>query len=258
MNPDFDLGGDVYRRRIDVAILDTTTTECSLQDDFHHFIVRVSHDRETVTGTEVDAHRWPWATCPSAAVALQSLIGMKLAPRFTAASRYADASHNCTHQFDAAAFAITHTVAALQGQRAVHRYYDIEVGAILAIGIDGIGRNRLWVDGQPDLDWKVHARHGIVAPTPPFDSAPWKGGFMRWADTTLDPEAAERAITLRRACDIGRGRGMDLDAVPQAGELLGIMSGVCYTMQPDIAVGSARNIGNIRDFAAHPEHLTSG
>ena len=39
---------------------------------------------------------------------------------------------------------------------------------------------------------------------------------MRWADATLPEDDAECAIALRRACDIGMGRGMDLDGVPVA------------------------------------------
>ena len=46
-----------------------------------------------------------------------------------------------------------------------------------------------------------------------YASAPWRGGFLRWADETFDPDEAEAVIVLRRACDIGMGRGMDLDAV---------------------------------------------
>jgi hypothetical protein len=78
---------------------------------------------------------------------------------------------------------------------------------------------------------------------------------MRWADTHLEPEAAERAIVLRRVCDIGHGRGMDLDSVPIASNLLAIQNGVCYTMQPEIAVQGTRHVGSIRDFSGTPDEL---
>ena len=74
------------------------------------------------------------------------------------------------------------------------------------------------IDGEPRLDWNV-TWSGIVDPQPPFDDAPWKGGFMRWADANLPAEDAECAIVLRRATDIGMGRGMDLDSIPVATEL---------------------------------------
>ncbi len=93
-------------------------------------------------------------------------------------------------------------------------------------------------------------------PQPPFDAAPWKGGFMRWADATLPEDDAERAITLRRACDIGMGRGMDLDASPgRDASSRARWAAVCYSMQPGVVEVALRHVGSIRDFAAHPERL---
>ena len=113
---------------------------------------------------------------------------------------------------------------------------------------------RLWVDGEAALAWSL-TWSGIVDPEPPYDSAPWRGGFMRWADATLEAAAAENAIALRRVADIAMGRGMDLDAVPVASELPPVMGGVCYTMQPGTVAVAIRNAGTIRDFAGAPERL---
>jgi hypothetical protein len=96
---------------------------------------------------------------------------------------------------------------------------------------------------------------GIVDPRPPFDAAPWKGGFMRWADATLPEEDAESAIVLRRASDIGMGRGMDLDAVPVADQLPAMLAGICHTLQPTVVHVALRNVGSIRDFAHDPDRL---
>jgi hypothetical protein len=76
---------------------------------------------------------------------------------------------------------------------------------------------------------------------------------MRWADETLAEDAAERAITLRRACDIGMGRGIDLDAIAVASDLPPMMAGVCHTMQPGVVEVAFRHAGSIRDFARRPE-----
>ena len=257
MTPELNLHGDCYRRRIDVSVVDVATTRCVLQDDFHHFVVDVHHDGKFVLRVTVDSVRFPWSTCPNADTALQALAGMPLTTRFTAASRYANAHANCTHQFDAAAHAITHTAATLAGARNRDRRYDVEIGAHIASLANNPGPNRLWVDGEADLVWTLDGRLALHDAQPPFDAAPWKGGFMRWADATLEADAAERAIVLRRACDIGLGRGMDLDAIPTADELLDRMAGVCYTMQPEIAVGSRRNLGAIRDFSSDPTLLDS-
>jgi Protein of unknown function (DUF2889) len=253
--PPLDTAADVYRRRITVETISTHETRCELQDDFHHFIVTMTHAAGAVETISAESRRFPWATCPHAESALEALIGIPLSERFTAAARYADASKNCTHQFDAAAHAITHTAAIAVGHRTAARQYDCEIGATLATSAAGPGRNRVWVDGVLTLEWMIRAGRGPDAIAAPFDAAPWRGGFMRWADATLEPNDAEVAIVLRRACDIGMGRGMDLDAVPEAGQLLQVMSGVCYTMQPETAIGSLRNVGTIEDFAASPERL---
>jgi hypothetical protein len=246
VEPDFDLTADAYRRRIDVSTVDAGAVLADLEDDFHHFRVTVRHDGKKIVAVECESLRWPWATCPGAAVSLQALAGMPLSDRFTAAAAWADPKANCTHQFDAACLAITH---AATGR--THRRYDVEVPARDA---DGDTHVRLWVDGELRLEWQI-SWAGIVDRRPPFDAAPWKGGFMRWADANLTPDAAECAIVLRRASDIGMGRAMDLDAVPHADQLPPIMAGICHTMQPGVIEHATRHVGSIRDFAAHPERF---
>jgi DUF2889 family protein len=245
--PDFDLDADAYRRRIRVVTLEPGVVESTLQDDFHHFVVTVRHDRERVESVEAISERWPWSTCPSAAVPLRALAGMPLTRRFTAAGKWTDPKQNCTHQFDAACHAITH---AAWGR--AERVYDVEIPR--RDPETGSFRGRLWVDGDLALVWDL-TWAGIVDAPPPLDAAPWKGGFMRWADEHLAEDDAERAITLRRACDIGMGRGMDLDSIPVASELPQLMAGVCHSMQPGIVEVALRHVGSIRDFARAPERL---
>ncbi len=256
LDPPLDTTADVYRRSIIVRELEPGVVQCGLEDDFHHFIVTVRHSYERVLEVTMHAERWPWSTCPAAGAQLATLAAMPLSPRFTDAARWSDPAKACTHQFDAAAHAITHAAGRLTGKRPLpERRYDCEIGAHMGRPIDEGGRNRLWVDGELALEWHVVAGRGIVDAPPPFDAAPWKGGFMRWADQTLDPDAAEQAIVLRRACDIGMGRGMPLDDIPVASDLMGQMAGVCYTMQPEHAPHGRRNVGNIFDFAAEPGRL---
>ena len=172
---------------------------------------------------------------------------MPLSRRFTAAGSWTDPKQNCTHQFDAACAAITH--AAWERDT---RVYDVEVP--LRDPRTGETHARLWVDGELRLAWFLDW-NGLVDPEPPFDRAPWRGGFMRWADATLAEEDAESAIVIRRACDIGMGRGMDLDSVPVADQLPGSMAGICHSMQPAIVHVALRNVGTIRDFSRHPDEL---
>jgi hypothetical protein len=246
-SPDFDRDADAYRRRIRIDTIEPGVVVSALEDDFHHFEVVLHHDGRTVLSCEAASYRWPWITCPDAAVPLRALAGMPLSRRFTDAGRWTDPKQNCTHQFDTACYAVTHAAWARE-----RRVYDLEVpGRDMATGAT---HARLWVDGEPRLAWTI-GWDGIDDADPPFDAAPWKGGFMRWADATLPAEDAECAITLRRACDIGMGRGMDLDGVPVASQLPPMMSGVCHTMQPGIVEVAFRHVGSIRDFSAHPEQL---
>jgi hypothetical protein len=244
--PDVDRAADAYRRRTALHVPADGVVVCDLEDDFHHFVVTVRHDGTSLVDVDCTSLRWPWSTCPGAAASLRALAGMPLSDRFTAAAAWADPKQSCTHQFDAACHAITH---AASGRET--RQYDLEVPRR---GDDGRTRVRCWVDSELRLAWQLNW-DGIVEPVPPFDAAPWRGGFMRWADATLAPDDAECAIALRRASDIGMGRAMDLDGVPRADLLPASMTGVCHTMQPHVVGNATRHVGSIRDFSAEPERF---
>jgi hypothetical protein len=172
---------------------------------------------------------------------------MPLSRRFTAAGQWTDPKQNCTHQFDAACHAITHAAWSRES-----RVYDLEIP--LRDREQGRSDVRLWVDGTRRLAWSINW-NGIADAEPPLDRAPWRGGFMRWADANLSEDDAECAIALRRACDIGMGRGMDLDGVPVAAQLPQSMAGICHTMQPGIIEVAFRHVGSIRDFSRDPHRL---
>jgi hypothetical protein len=241
-----------YRRRIRLVKIDATTVWGGLEDDFHHFEVTLHHDGTHVTGLEMHAARWPWSTCPDAGRPLQALVGMELSDRCVAVAEVTDPRMNCTHQFDLAGLCVTHAARGTD-----QRQYDVELPAPHEWTVTP----RLWIDGELNLEWtlavgKTRTR-SLIAPEP-FTEAPWRGGFMKWADATFPPEEAEAAIVLRRSCDIGMGRGMPLEAIPVALELGEIMSGVCYSMQPEVMPVAFRNLGSIRDFGEHPDALLQG
>jgi len=251
-DPPLAVDADVYRRRILVRTVTSGEVVAELEDDFHHFRVTVHHDGHVVEAVDAESIRWPWSTCPDAAVPLRALAGAPLTRRFTHLARWTDPALNCTHQFDAAAHAVTHAA----WGRSV-RQYDVEVGAIYRRP-RVVGLNRLWVDGRLALEWHLAPGKGPVDLPAVLAGAPWRGGFLRWADEHLEADLAEQACVLRRASDIGMGRGMQLDDIPVASDLLSGMGSVCHTMQPEVAVLGIRNVGNIRDFAATPDDLPHG
>jgi hypothetical protein len=238
-----------YRRRIRLVVAEPGVVEGGLEDDFHHFTVTLRHDGERVIAAEAGAKRWPWTTCPDAAEPLRAIAGMELSPRCLAIGEHADPRMNCTHMFDLAGLAVAH--AARGGPVGTTRQYDVEVpaGGLSGERID----IRLWRDDELLHTWTIERRRCISPP--PFSEAPWKGGFLRWADATFAPEESEPVIVLRRGCDIGIGRGMDLDAVDAAKEMEELMSGVCFSMQPAQIAVALRNKGTIRDFDERPSDL---
>jgi hypothetical protein len=237
-------GSGVYRRRIRIGAARRSAT-AELEDDFHHFRVVVAHDGSRVTGVRGESLRFPWSTCPAAAAQLEPLAGMPLSTRSTAVGDVISARDNCTHMFDLAGLAVAH---AARGDD-IPREYDVAVTDPVE------GRRRVGVDrdGAALLAWVVD-HHTILEPES-FAGQPLRGGFLAWAESELDADTAEAAIVLRRACHIAFGRMQDLDVYADARPLLPIMSGACFTFQPERAPEARRMRGTVRDFTAAPERL---
>jgi hypothetical protein len=233
-----------YRRRILITSSANEAT-AELEDDFHHFRVVVGHDGTHVTGVRGESLRFPWSTCPAAASQLQPLTGMVLRARSTAVGDVIAARDNCTHMFDLAGLAVA------QAARGTHlpRQYDV----LVPDPVDGRRRVGVSRDGVTRLTWLVD-RDTILDPEP-FAGRALRGSFLAWAESALDDDTAEAAIVLRRACHIAFGRLQDLDVYADAGPLLPIMSGACFTFQPERAPTARRMLGTARDFTATPERL---
>lgn len=233
-----------YRRRIRMVATEPGVVVGDLEDDFHRFRVTLRHDNGVARSVEAEALRFPWSACPGAAGPLHALDGMPLSDRFTRAMEPLNPRSTCTHMFDLAALCITH--AARGSER---RQYDIEVPPRDGSRVEP----RCWRDGEPALHFVLEGRE-LVSP-PPYSDVPWRGGFIQWADGALDAETAEVAIVLRRASEIGMGRGMDLDDFATAGPLLDLMAGSCFTMVPGVAEHAVRNTVSIRDYSDDPDGL---
>ena len=146
--------------------------------------------------------------------------------------------------FDLAAMCITH---AARGHD--RRQYDVEIPPREGSRIEP----RCWRNGELVLHFVLEGRT-LVDP-PPYSDVPWRGGFIQWADRALDPETAEAAIVLRRAAEIGMGRGMDLDNFETAAPLLDLMAGSCYTMTSGVAEHGKRQTVSMRDYSDDPDGL---
>jgi hypothetical protein len=238
-----------YRRRIKLLITADDVVDAGLEDDFHYFTVKLRHDGEKVIEMQGGARRWPWSTCPDAAGPLHSLEGMPLSDRCLAAGDHADPRLNCTHMFDLAGLAVAH--AARGGPIETLRQYDVTIPYAAQFG----GRHdvKVWRDGELLHEWTLEGRDCIDPP--PFSEVQWRGGFLKWADRTFEPEESEPIIVLRRACDIGMGRGMDLDGYETAEDLAPLMRGICYTQQPEQIPVAIRNKNSAKDYDSNPDDL---
>ena len=239
--------GSAFLRRIRLTS-DGREVLAELEDDFHHFEVRLGHDGAEVTAISGAAVRYPWSTCAEASSALARMVGMALSRRSTAHAAVVSPRANCTHLFDLAGLAVAHAAAGRQ-----RRQYDARVPD----RVDGRTRATLHRDGALVLEWDVAGR-AILGP-PPFDGQRLRGsGFITWAEGELDEDQAEAALVLRRALDIGMGRGMDLDPVPNAQAIAEMVGPVCFSFQPERAPVALRMKGTTWDFAQHPERLLGG
>jgi hypothetical protein len=242
--PRLPYGEGIYRRAF-LLVGGEGRVVAEMEDDFHRFRVTLEHDGARVTRVAGEAFRYPWTECPGATVVLAGLAGMPLATRLGAAAEHADPRANCTHLFDTAALAVVHAAAGRARRR-----YDVEVPDRR----DGRTRARLRRDGRPLLDWELDGER-IVAPEP-FAGRVLRGSaFLRFAERELDPERAEAAIVLRRACAISAGRARDLDLAPHAGVYMSLAAGSCHSFTPGIAERALRVRGTTRDFTHRPEAL---
>ncbi|MEM8705526.1 MAG: DUF2889 domain-containing protein [Actinomycetota bacterium] len=237
-------GDGTYRRRIIVRRVDAHTVTGELEDDFHHFGVRVGHDDTAITWIEGATERHPWDVCAEADEPIQAVIGTTLRDD-PAVLAELDARHNCTHLFDLAGLVVAHAA-----RTTTERRFDAE---ITDPDHDGDRTARLWVDGDLVIEWALQQRE-VVGPERWAGIPLWKG-FMGWALGELDPTTAEAAIVLRRAVDISRGRMQDLDDYRSNAELAGFMTGICHAFTPENNERGVRLTGSARDFTDLPELL---
>lgn len=234
-----------FRRRIGIFSMGTPAdgeARAALEDDFHHFRVRVQHRGGRVLRVEGTAVRHPYTTCPSAAGPLSQLIGMPLSAVAVSVTRAADAHEQCTHMLDLAGLAI-----AAAARSTVERWYDIAVPR----RVEGRTRARLDRDNARLLEWQVQDAT-IVGPAP-YEGISLRHGMAAWALTTLAQEEAEAALVLRRCTVISLGRTKDLDAQIHASA-----TGYCFAQQPARAAQSLRVVGSTWDFTDSAGALCEG
>jgi hypothetical protein len=231
----------VFRRRVGIASKGDRTcgeVRASLEDDFHHFRVRITHAHRRIQDIGGWAIRHPYSTCPLAAGQLSRLRDAEINGLAHSVMRMTNASEQCTHLMELAGLAIAAAARSIN-----QRWYDIAVPR----RIDGRTVATLDRDGNRMLSWDL-LDTTITGPKP-YNGISLREGMAGWALSNLREDEAEAALLLRRCALISLGRAKDLDA-----QLHAEPTGRCFVQQPERASQGRRIVGSIVDFtAAAPE-----
>jgi len=213
--------GRLYRRK-SIAVAGAFEATAAMEDDFHHFAVRLRHDGTHVIELHGEAVRFPWSTCPGAVAVLDKLIGSPIRPTAADPRPKTHIAEHCTHLYDVAKFAIA------QSARGGRRQYDI----VIPDPVDGYTEGDLSRDGVHLLHWTVQDR---VITSPPKFAGHQLTGRAVWPDGSIeDADALEAAMMLRRALVIFRGRMSEYPEVTMADQVPGGF-GSCFTYLPENA-----------------------
>lgn len=243
-----DYGSGIYRRRISL-FTGTRSAFGELEDDFHHFRASLRHDGEHVVEMQGEGVRIPWTTCGGSVEPLAALEGKPLSARLHEVMRYVDPRQQCTHLHDAAMLALTNVTRFLERFRAqggedheTHRY-DVAIPD----RVGGATTATLDRDGERLLTWELDG--DVVASPGPFEGVSLMGAaFNLKIERSLDPEAGEAALVLRRACFISMGRRWDFERIERATTFGKVVGAACHTFHAS-RVGDATHVpGTVRDF----------
>lgn len=241
------------RRRFDLRRTGANRAEGWMEDDFHHFGVALGHDDGRIRTVEVWSERYPWQTCPGAAVPLQGLVGKPLVARASDIGAMIDMRLQCTHLFDLAGLTSAFIVAGAE-----HRAYEALVSDRVRHSAEphyltpvfGQGTAQLWRDGVQVVQWQLDG-DCIIAPEVPPGQTLGKG-FREWTQA-LDVEQAEFAFVLRRAILIAGGRTLDHDRFASAAQMQ--LPALCHTFQPAQRQQALRCVGSTRDYSRNPDGM---
>ena len=231
-----------FRRRVGIASTgdrERGEVRASLEDDFHHFRVRLVHAARRIQAIEGVAIRHPYTTCPLAAGQLSRLHNAELTGLAHSVMRMTDASQQCTHLMELSGLAI-----AAAARSIAQRWFDIEVPR----RIEGRTVATLDRDGRRFLSWEL--RDTTIIGPGLYNGVSLREGMAAWALSNLDPDEAEAALILRRCALISLGRAKNLDV-----QLHAEPTGRCFVQQPERATQGRRIVGSIVDFTAAADEL---
>ena len=240
-NPEYGKGR--FRRRIGLRH-EGNAIIGELEDHFHGFRCRLSHDGEVVTKVEGDGPRIPLSTCGGAIKPLQALVGTPLSRGAAEINQLINARSQCTHWFDLAILAIGHSL------HEEDRIFDM----VIEDETDTPAIATVCINGKLIHRWTI-SMFSLKTPEQFADKPLWKG-FAAWAGDAFDGDEEEAAFALQKAYFVAQSRRFDVSRVE--GMPVGEddpMIGNCYSYSDGIYQSATRNLGNRRDFSESDERL---
>ena len=233
-------GSGAFRRRLRMIAPDPQTVVVGLEDDMHHYEAALTHDGRHITKASAAGPRMPWEPCSGALDQLQALVGCPLTTTASEVFAWTDVRQQCTHLYDAAVLGVLHAARGRVGTR----QYDATVPDWDQPPFDA------WIerDGIEVCRWRMAATLEIESPEP-FGGRQLKGGFVRWCEEVLDPEAAEAAWVLQRTVWLSGARRVELEDCDDA-IVSGLVPNVCWTSQPERYHVAFRRRGTLRDHGS--------
>lgn len=216
-----------------------------LEDNFHHFGVRITHDGSRVSDVEVSTVRYPWTTCAGAGEPARDIIGMDLFARAEMLGAELPMAMHCTHVFELAGLVIAH---ACRGED--DRFIQMDVTLAEASGGEPMKALACTWTCNDVAGPRLLAEGGIILEPSTLAGKPLYKGFRVWA-TSIDPVEAERLWLMRRVVWLAEGADM---FTPRAVADDTGLGHVCHTYQPEQR-HRARSISGSRIDVNDPENV---
>lgn len=241
-NPNYGTGK--FMRSLEIYRLSENSYNFAMEDPYHAFEARFTHNKHTVTSLSAHWHRLPMSSCSGATDALQSMIGCPLSDDIYTTAKFQDSRIHCTHQFDMLSIALTH---------AYHEREDRRYDVVVHDSKDGRVNPLLYLNDQIVLSLMLENHHIITSPDH-YKRTSLMRGFNSWAREHLSANEREYAFIIQKAMFVAAGRQMDVKAmVGQAAEHSGPPVNSCFGSRQD-RYHTATRLENIRDLSDIQRH----
>lgn len=239
--PNMRYGDGYFLRALRITSPAPGTVLLGMEDTYHAFQIRFTHDGTHVTAIDTRWHRHPMSACSGAAGAIAGMLGCPLSGSIRELQALLDHRQQCTHIFDMFRLGVLH---AFHGRE--DRRYDVIVDdapqqpQVAQLLLNDVAVLSLTLDNDfitaPEKYRGVHVFRGFAA----------------WAAVHLTAEEVEQTFMLQRALFVAGARRLDLGAtIGKLAALSGPPGGSCYASQP-VRYAQAVRLDSARELCLAP------